>query len=519
MSHTLLQALDSLGRPRVLVVGDLILDRYCWGDAERVSQEAPVLVLRAQQREARLGGAANVCQMLRGLEAEVVCAGVIGMDEAGRELRDLLDAAGIEHRHVLDDPNRPTTTKERFIGRAAGRHPHQILRVDREMRQPVRPAIQQQLQRRLAESVDACDVLLISDYGKGVCTPALLRQLIGRARRAGKPVIIDPQLGTDYQVYRGATCITPNRTETEHAAGCKILQPADALAAGHALCRQLQLDMLLVTLDREGMALVRRDGTGRVFPTQAKEVYDITGAGDMVLAAFGLALAGGLPAETAVRLSNVAAGLEVEQFGVAVIRRDALRARALSLAGANARVVTLKQMECLAEMHRRAGQAVVFTNGCFDLLHVGHVTCLEQAARMGDVLVVALNSDRSVRRLKGKGRPVMKEQDRAAVLASLECVDYVLVFDDDTPHELLRRIRPDVLVKGGTYQPDEIVGREIVEAYGGRVCVTGKIDGVSTTRIVASLAKQAGTPTSVKLTGSAKSSAPRRRRRLPPKAA
>ena len=505
MAHqaSLLETFDSLGHPRVLVIGDLILDRYTWGNAERVSQEAPVILLRTDHREARLGGAANVCNMLAGLEAEVACAGVIGSDADGRELVALLGAAGSDTSAVIVDATRPTTVKERFIGRAANRHPHQMLRVDREVCDPLPRTCEQDLLARLLPMISQFQMILVSDYNKGVCTPTLLRPLIDAARQAGVPVIVDPARGVDYQRYRGVTTMTPNRLEAELATGIKINAPADAFRAGQQLRDSLAMEMAIITLDRDGMALVSPEHgstaecgarskqatvAGKLFPTEARAVYDITGAGDMVLAMIGVALAGGTTAAQAIELGNVAAGLEVAKVGVAIVERSEIRSVLVSReASSVGKIVSLPQMVAAAEAHRAVGHRLVLTNGCFDLLHVGHASYLEQARRLGDQLVVAINSDASVRRLKGETRPVIRQADRAAMLAALAVVDYVLVFDEDTPHELLRQIRPDVLVKGGTYTPDQVVGHEVVEAYGGQVAVTGAIDGVSTTNILQSI--------------------------------
>lgn len=489
MSQTdLLAILQRTGRPRVLVVGDLILDRYTWGNAQRVSQEAPVILLRADQREARPGGAANVCNMLRGLEAEVSCAGVVGDDADGRLLVQMLAQAGVDTASVILDPARPTTVKERFIGRAQGRHPHQILRVDSEVSTPLTGPAAETLADNLRELIAMHDVVLVSDYDKGVCTPRLLRLAIDAAQAAGKPLLVDPIRGSDYSRYRGATSMTPNRLEAGLATGIAIDTPDDALRAGYKLCRQLNLQFAIVTLDRDGMALVANNGSGEVFPTQPRAVYDITGAGDIVLAMIGLALASGVAPADAVRLGNVAGGLEVEKMGVAVVTRDEILARLLAdRQQAAGKIATLDQLESLAAAHRASGQTIVFTNGCFDLLHVGHVTYLQEAATLGDVLVVGVNSDAGVRRLKGPSRPVIGQQDRAAMLAALACVDYVVVFDEDTPSSILTRLRPDVLVKGGTYQADQVVGREIVQSYGGRVHLARVVDGISTSGILASL--------------------------------
>ncbi len=486
--HDLLPALESLGRPRLLVLGDLILDRYTWGAAGRISQEAPVVVLETDTRESRLGGAANVCHMLRGLEAEVTCCGVVGQDVAGQEIGRLLASTGCDIANLLVDPDRPTTVKERFIGRASNRHPHQILRVDCEVTSPLCEALERELWRRLEPMIAEHQAILISDYHKGACTPWLIQRILATARRTGAPVLVDPMRGQDYSRYRGATAMTPNRLEAELATGISIGSPRDAFRAGAQLCRQLEMPMAIVTLDRDGMALARSDGSGELLPTRARAVYDITGAGDMVLATIGLGFACGLAPATACRLANVAAGLEVEKVGVAIVPRDEIREQLIRWQPAAGRKqVTLEQLADRVLRLREQGRRIVLTNGCFDLLHVGHVRFLEQAAALGDVLIVAVNSDASVRRVKGPGRPVIGQTDRAALLAALGAVDFVVAFDEDTPRELLTALRPDVLVKGGTYAADEIVGEEIVRAYGGRVCVTDAIEGISTTALLASL--------------------------------
>ncbi|HUY93337.1 MAG TPA: D-glycero-beta-D-manno-heptose 1-phosphate adenylyltransferase [Pirellulales bacterium] len=501
----LLETLDHLGHPRVLVLGDLILDRYTFGDAERVSQEAPVILLRADQREARLGGAANVCHMLRGLEARVTCAGVVGADADGELVRQMLDAAEVDRGCLLVDHSRPTTVKERFIGRAQGRHPHQILRVDSEVRDPIGERLQREIAERVVGEISAYDVVLVSDYDKGVCTPRLLETVIEAARRAGVPLLVDPLRSRDYSRYRGATSMTPNRLEAELATGLKIVTAEDAFVAADRLRRELRLEFGIVTLDRDGMALVDASGQGSIFPTRPRAVYDITGAGDMALAMIGVSLAAGVSAPQALRLGNIAAGLEVEKVGVAVIPRAEIRARLLeeqaaaerersvpaadsALRAPHAKILPLDELSRQAARHRAAGERIVFTNGCFDLLHVGHVSYLAEARALGDLLIVGLNSDASVRRLKGPSRPVIAERDRAAMLAALAAVDYVIVFEAPTPHHLLHHLRPDVLVKGGTYRPEEVVGHEVVEAYGGKVGVVGLVEGVSTTAILASLA-------------------------------
>ena len=497
MSYQLLEILQKWGHPRVLVIGDAILDRYIWGDAERVSQEAPVILLRADHDELRLGGAANVANMVRGLEGEVTLACVVGHDSDGICLNRELAAAGVDCSAVLCDPGRPTTVKERFIGRAQNRHPHQMLRVDREVRHALDAPIATELLNRVLPLIPGHQVVLIADYGKGVCSAEVLAQVFATARAAGVPVIVDPRPGQDYRLYRGATAVTPNRLETKLATGRDIRTPEDAFAAGAQLCRDLELSYAFITLDSDGIALVMADGTGQLLPTRKRLVYDITGAGDVVLATIGLGLAEGLTPADIGRLANVAGGLEVERIGVVPITRDEMLADLLSgVRSSSDKVAPLDELERHVAARRRLGQRVVLTNGCFDLLHVGHISYLQQAAREGDCLIVAINSDASIRLLnKGPDRPLFRQEHRATMLAALEAVDYVTIFDQATPHELLNRLKPDLLVKGGAYAHDEIVGWELVEAYGGQVKALDQIPDVSTTRIVQAL--RAGAPESV----------------------
>jgi D-beta-D-heptose 7-phosphate kinase/D-beta-D-heptose 1-phosphate adenosyltransferase len=487
MAHDLVQLVRTLGAPRVLVVGDVILDRYTWGDAERVSQEAPVILLRADKREQRLGGAANVCHMLRGLGARAALAGVVGDDDGGEAVRDELRRAEIACSGVLTDPSRPTTVKERFMGRAQQRYPHQMLRVDKEVREPVSAAIEDKLLAAITIALPEQDIVLVSDYAKGVCTPRLLAGVIQAARGAGRRVLVDPIRGHDYSRYRGASSMTPNRLEASLATGGKIESARDALPLARKLCSDLELEAAIVTLDKEGMALSLASGGERIFPTRTRQVYDITGAGDMVLAVIGMCLAAGASYEDAVRLANVAGGLEVEKVGCAIVTRDEILAD-LNATGQRGRgdSKTVDRGTLAREVARRrqAGQRIVFTNGCFDILHAGHVRYLEEAATHGDCLIVAINSDSSVRQIKGPSRPIIPQADRAHMLAALEPVHYVTIFDELTPHALLHLLRPDVLIKGGTYDHDGVVGWEVVEAYGGQVVTGCAVEGLSTSAII-----------------------------------
>ncbi|HEY1380866.1 MAG TPA: D-glycero-beta-D-manno-heptose 1-phosphate adenylyltransferase [Gemmataceae bacterium] len=489
MSTDLIDLVHRLGEPRVLVVGDLMLDRYVWGNAARISQEAPVILLHADHREERLGGASSVATMLRALGARVSLAGVVGADADGGRVRQMLAELGVEQDGVLTDAGRPTTVKERYIGRAQQKHPQQILRVDYERRDPVGSFIEQELAQRIASELRRVDVLLISDYDKGVCTPALLTAVTAGARECGRRTLADPTRGGDYGKYRGCSAITPNRLEASLATGRDIPSADAALAAAAQLQQTLDLEAAIVTLDKDGMALAGRDGSRGVFPTRPRQVYDITGAGDMVLSVLGLALASGAGYDAAIRLANVAGGLEVEKVGVATVTRDEilrdlLHTDAAGIGAPAGKVLPLPELLCELDRRRRAGQRVAFTNGCFDVLHAGHVQYLHEARSQADLLVVGLNSDAGVGALKGPARPVNAQDARASVLAGLQAVDFVIVFDEPTPIELIRAIHPDVLVKGADYRKADVVGAEFVESYGGRVHLAALRDGVSTTALL-----------------------------------
>ena len=491
MAYDLIRRVETMGHPRILVVGDLILDRYVWGDAERISQEAPVPLLRADRREHRLGGASSVATMLQALGAEVTLASGVGVDTEAALVRRLLADHAIDDHLVVDLPDRPTTLKERYIGRAQDRHPQQMMRVDYEVRDPIPIDVEKALRDRLRQAVKSADVVLISDYDKGVCTPGLLRALIDDCRKNDVRVIADPIRGRNYARYQGVHCMTPNRLEAQLATGLTIAHPNDALDVGRTLVEQLGMEAALVTLDRDGMALVRSDGRSEIVPTRPRQVYDITGAGDMVLSVVGLCLAAGADYDEAAALGNVAGGLEVEKIGVALLsREEILRDLFNHHQPERSKRPALPELRAEIQRRQRAGQKVVFTNGCFDILHVGHARLLRQAAALGDFLVVGLNSDGSVRRLKGDSRPINGEEARAELLGSLGCVDAVSIFGEDTPLELIRAILPDILVKGGDYRPEEVVGRDEVEANGGELVLIPLVEGHSTTGIAERLASR-----------------------------
>ena len=415
--------------------------------------------------------------------------------------QNLTVGLGVHGNRWLADDDRPTTCKVRFMGRAQHRHPHQMLRVDREVRHPIASDIAQRLLAAMLPRLHEFQAVLISDYAKGVCTREVVQPLIAAARAIGLPVIVDPAAGGDYNLYRGATGVTPNRSETHKATGIEVRSIAAAYTAGNLLVEKFGLDMAFVTLDRDGIVLARQDAEPVHLPTRVREVYDVTGAGDMVLAMFGLGMAAGIEPSRLCRLANVAGGLEVEQVGVVRISRKEILTDLLhGSRRSQGKVSSIDELARHVSARRKAGQKVVLTNGCFDLLHIGHLSYLKEAAREGDCLIVAINSDESVRRLnKGPDRPIFDQQYRAEMLAGLEAVDYVVVFGEETPHALLRALRPDVLVKGGTYSDDEIVGREVVLEYGGRVKALGITPGVSTTEIVRRLREAESTAITIPL--------------------
>lgn len=492
MSMDLIELVQNLGQPRVLVIGDLMLDRYVWGDAERISQEAPVILLHADKREERLGGASSVATMLRALGARVMLAGVVGDDADGLHIRRILAEHGIDDEAVLTDATRPSTVKERYIGRAQHRHPQQMMRVDYEVREALSAVHEQELCRAVTRQLRRADIVLISDYDKGVCTPAVLATTIATARSLDLRTVVDPIRGKDYRKYHGCSAMTPNRLEAGLATGRVLNTPAEALDSAAQLREQLDMEAAIVTLDKEGMALVHRNGRRVHFLTRPRAVYDITGAGDMVMSVLGMALATGADYDAAIRLANIAGGLEVEKIGVVTLTRDdiladILHSGSIEKSDFGPGMEKLRSRSALSrelDGRRRLGQKIAFTNGCFDVLHAGHVQYLREARRQADVLVVGLNSDASVRALKGQGRPINPLDARAFVLGSLESVDYVTVFDEATPLELIQALRPDVLVKGADYRREEVVGADFVEANGGQVHLAPLREGYSTTRLL-----------------------------------
>lgn len=475
--------LDRMSDVRILCVGDLMLDRFVTGTVDRVSPEAPIPVLEVRDEATMIGGAGNVVRNLVAFGAEAVLVAAIGDDAAGAELSGLLDRTERTTAQLVTVAGRRTTIKTRFM--TGGQ---QLLRADYEAQGPVSDAVRSALLEKASASLATCGALILSDYGKGVLDAALVSELVARATAAGKPVIVDPK-GSDYAVYRGATLLTPNRSELRQASG----MPTDDAEGVVAACRHIEkscgIGGVLATRSEQGMTLVRGDAVHHL-PARARAVFDVSGAGDTVAAAMAAGLALGVEAVDAAHFANTAAGVVVGKVGTAAAHAPEILTAAYEaeFMSGEAKVATLALALDRVETWRRQGKRIGFTNGCFDLLHPGHISLLSQARAACDALIVGLNSDDSVRRLKGAGRPAQPEHGRAAVLASLTPVDLVVVFSEDTPLDLIAALKPDVLVKGQDYAPDEVVGAEQVRSWGGTVMLAEILDGYSTTETLRRIA-------------------------------
>ena len=469
---------------RILCVGDLMLDRFVYGVVERISPEAPVPILRIKSERAMLGGAGNVVRNLVALGVDCCFVSLLGRDSPGREVMNLLaDEAGVES-HVLTDDDRPTTIKTRFVAGA-----QQVLRADQETHDAINADTETEIIARAIADLGRAKALILSDYGKGVLSDRVINQLIARARDAGVAVIVDPK-GNDYSRYRGASLVTPNRRELGLATDLPVGSLDDVEAAARALIAHAGITHVLVTLSQDGMMLVSEAGAPiQTVSATAREVFDVSGAGDTVVAALAAAVAADFDLSDAVRLANAAAGVVVAKTGTAVVSARELVAT-LQAAGDVARedkILDHASLVLKLAEWRQAGHKIGFTNGCFDLLHPGHVSLFSQARGACDRLIVGLNSDASVTRLKGPNRPLNDQHTRSVVLAALAHIDGIIVFDEDTPAEIIALVMPDVLVKGADYTVETVVGADIVQAAGGRVLLANLEEGYSTTNMVAEI--------------------------------
>lgn len=465
-------------RAHILVVGDLMLDRYWHGASSRISPEAPVPVVNVAQTEDRPGGAGNVALNMAALGCRVSLVSIVGDDEAGQILYERLRVAKV-HTNLQISNTKPTITKLRVVSRN-----QQLLRMDFE--EKFDESDSSEFPNKVQSLIGRMHALVLSDYAKGSLPDC--QALIRIAREAGVPVLVDPK-GKDFTRYRGATILTPNLNEFEAVVG-KCTSEQDLVDKGEALMNELDLQALLITRGEQGMTLLRHHQSELHLPARAREVFDVTGAGDTVIATLAAALSSGQTLPEATAMANLAAGIVVGKMGTATVSTPELRRAVIAEQGAERGVVTEDQLLMALDDARASGEKIVFTNGCFDIIHAGHVGYLEEARKQGDRLVLAVNSDDSIRRLKGSGRPINPLDRRMAVLAGLESVDWVVSFEEDTPERLLRRVKPDVLVKGGDYSEDQVVGNQIVKSYNGSVKVLSFFDNCSTTSIVNKILRQ-----------------------------
>ena len=484
MHEKLLKTVTSLGSPKVLLVGDFMLDVYVYGDALRISPEAPVPVLRVTDTEHRCGGAGSVATDLAALGATPLCLGIVGCDENSKILTEQLAKAGADISSLIKAPDRPTVSKQRLIGLAQHRHRQQLMRIDHESTDPLNEDLCQRILDAYSDMLAQVDIVCLQDYDKSLLSESLCRQMIQAATRAGKKVLVDPAMTGDYAKYSGATVITPNRKEASAAVAIEVEDAPSAAKAAEILIDNLALEAVVITLDKEG-AYLKAPGVSRIIPTRPRSVYDVTGAGDMVLATLAAALAADCDYETAVSLANIAGGIEVEKFGTATVTVEEIINEIISeKRGKAGKLRTLDELRDELNWHRRQNQTIVFTNGCFDVVHRGHVEYLKFTKQQGDIVVVGLNSDNSVKTIKGPDRPINNQHDRAEVLAALESVDYITIFDEPTPIDLIEKVKPDVLVKGEDWAEKGVVGREFVESHGGKVVLAPLLEGRSSTATI-----------------------------------
>ncbi|WP_372366869.1 D-glycero-beta-D-manno-heptose-7-phosphate kinase [Candidatus Uabimicrobium sp. HlEnr_7] len=480
MAHYIHDIVAKFSSTNILLIGDIILDHYAFGVVDRISPESPIQILDVSRDEYRLGGASNVANNIAALDAQVTITGVIGNDENGKMLRDALKEQGIEDALFIDN-SRPTTVKTRMI--AQGQH---LLRVDREKKEFLSQELNNKIQHYISENIDRYDAIVISDYAKGVLSKKLCQKVIQIAQENGKPTLVGPK-GNDWSLYKNSTLISANRKETEEIVGFNLNTTEDIKKAGNLLLETLEIEVAVITLGPKGIFVATKDSQIHI-KADAKEVFDVTGAGDTVLSLLSLCTAIKCSWKHAISLANTAAGIVVGKVGASTVTPEDLYAKVIY--NENTHLKKLKKLADVIvelELFRNQGRTIVFTNGCFDLLHPGHIRYLEYCRNRGDILIVGLNSDASISRLKGAERPVVKENDRAEMLAALTAVDYVVIFEDDTPVNIIKSIQPDVLVKGADWQGKEVAGAKFIESYGGSVEFYPYQEGYSTTNIITSI--------------------------------
>ncbi len=476
---------SSFNQTHLLVIGDLMIDEYVWGEVDRISPEAPVQVVAVQSQEYTLGGSGNVINNLITLGARVTVLGVVGKDNDGKLLIDQLNAIGADTVGVIQEKGRYTTKKTRIIAEH-----QQVLRVDRETRKEISAQTLNRIIKYANKVIPTVDVILVSDYGKGLVNRPMIKSLVQIAKAHSKSLIVDPK-GLDFTKYAGVNLLTPNKKEASLASGRVISDTKTLAEVGRHLLDKSGIKKLLITCGKDGMVLFEKDRKPFKIHTRAREVYDVSGAGDTVLAVIGLAVAAGHPFKEAVSLANTAAGIVVGKVGTAAVtQKELLAALELTDSNTNPKHLTLQELSELCRKLQKRGKRIVLTNGCFDLLHVGHIKLFSDSKNLGDVMIVALDDDDSVRRLKGSDRPVIGAAERVRILSALDSVDYVVVFNTSDLDKVVESIRPDILTKGSNYASETVLGREIVEGYGGRVELIPVTAGISSTQIINAIKKQ-----------------------------
>jgi D-beta-D-heptose 7-phosphate kinase/D-beta-D-heptose 1-phosphate adenosyltransferase len=444
-------------KPHIAVIGDLMIDHYIWGSCERISPEAPVQVVNVSKESSVLGGAGNVINNLKSLGAEVSIFSVVGDDENAKEMKRLLSSSSFKNRTLICEANRRTTKKSRIIASN-----QQVIRYDDETVENISLASQVALLEALEKELFHFDIILLSDYGKGVLTPTLTRDIIALAKNINRDILVDPK-GSDYSKYRGATLLTPNKKEAILATGIDIVDDKSLNNSLTKLKTDIDLDYSIITLSEDGIGLL--DDDMRVIPTVAREVFDVTGAGDTVLASLGVAISSGFSMVEACEFANKAAAVVVAKVGSATVTLNEIEEyeHSLNQGQSESKIKNFEQIERIAKRLKEQGRRVIFTNGCFDILHRGHATYLQKAKELGDILILGLNSDESIRRLKGESRPINNLEDRAFLIGALESIDFVVPFTEDTPYELIKLVQPNVLVKGADYEGKEVVGSDVAD--------------------------------------------------------
>ncbi len=471
--------LNKFGKKKVLVIGDLMLDRYLWGHVERISPEAPVPVLNVREENESPGGAANVALNLRSLGASVELIGLTGKDDTGEALIEALKRNKIKTTRIHRDSGVQTTSKTRLI---AGNT--QIARIDKE-ECFASPKIEAMLTKKIKTSINTFhpDAILVSDYNKGVVTESLLKAVIKLAKKLGIFIMVDPK-GDDFSKYKGVNVLTPNQKEAETASGITITDNRTLHKAATIILKDTAADCVLITRGKDGISYLARNSALATEPSHTIDVFDVTGAGDTVVSAFVLSYLATNSYPKSVRIANAAGGIVVSRIGASsVTQQDILIQLAENTGKSTSKILTKEALTKKLSAERANGKKIIFTNGCFDLFHTGHLTLLRKARALGEILVLGINSDSSVKRIKGKGRPFISEHDRANLLTALDCVDFLTVFEEDTPLELIHSLKPHVIVKGGDYKSSDVIGKEFVETYGGEVHIIPLVDGISTTEL------------------------------------